>query len=108
MTPSNPSWFSNRPISMKPNPFRYIQSEEHTSELQSPMYLVCRLLLEKKNPVLQQSKQPNSVKNPQEIVAGVVHHDAEVDRVFELQDKGRIALTVSRDVGELAEHLACA
>ena len=24
------------------------RSEEHTSELQSPMYLVCRLLLEKK------------------------------------------------------------
>src|SRR5437762_7040988 len=28
------------------------RSEEHTSELQSPMYLVCRLLLEKKNPEL--------------------------------------------------------
>src|SRR5437763_7047384 len=28
-----------------PSPWR---SEEHTSELQSPMYLVCRLLLEKK------------------------------------------------------------
>src|SRR5437764_11575115 len=30
---------------------RYVheRSEEHTSELQSPMYLVCRLLLEKKN-----------------------------------------------------------
>src|SRR5437762_8571461 len=27
------------------------RSEEHTSELQSPMYLVCRLLLEKKKPV---------------------------------------------------------
>src|SRR5437764_9288477 len=27
--------------------FQY-RSEEHTSELQSPMYLVCRLLLEKK------------------------------------------------------------
>src|SRR5436189_1328224 len=27
---------------------RGIRSEEHTSELQSPMYLVCRLLLEKK------------------------------------------------------------
>src|SRR5437879_10871317 len=27
------------------------RSEEHTSELQSPMYLVCRLLLEKKNAV---------------------------------------------------------
>src|SRR5437762_5983257 len=26
----------------------YPRSEEHTSELQSPMYLVCRLLLEKK------------------------------------------------------------
>src|SRR5437763_7064629 len=27
---------------------RCSRSEEHTSELQSPMYLVCRLLLEKK------------------------------------------------------------
>src|SRR5437879_9248978 len=27
----------------------FLRSEEHTSELQSPMYLVCRLLLEKKN-----------------------------------------------------------
>src|SRR5437879_10852164 len=26
-----------------------LRSEEHTSELQSPMYLVCRLLLAKKN-----------------------------------------------------------
>src|SRR5437879_6855267 len=32
---SRRSWWANR-------------SEEHTSELQSPMYLVCRLLLEKK------------------------------------------------------------
>src|SRR5437879_11039648 len=30
-------------------PFSLTRSEEHTSELQSPMYLVCRLLLEKKN-----------------------------------------------------------
>src|SRR5437879_9131208 len=29
-------------------PNAHIRSEEHTSELQSPMYLVCRLLLEKK------------------------------------------------------------
>src|SRR5690348_17369261 len=27
----------------------FIRSEEHTSELQSPVHLVCRLLLEKKN-----------------------------------------------------------
>src|ERR1017187_9343866 len=36
------------------------RSEEHTSELQSPMYLVCRLLLEKKiemvHPVARQSQ----------------------------------------------------
>src|SRR5436189_3185339 len=29
------------------------RSEEHTSELQSPMYLVCRLLLEKKKKKIQ-------------------------------------------------------
>src|SRR5687767_15703951 len=28
-----------------------LRSEEHTSELQSLAYLVCRLLLEKKNPI---------------------------------------------------------
>src|SRR5437762_10561108 len=28
------------------------RSEEHTSELQSPMYLVCRLLLEKKKKMI--------------------------------------------------------
>src|SRR5437762_5648858 len=30
------------------HPVNHKRSEEHTSELQSPMYLVCRLLLEKK------------------------------------------------------------
>src|SRR5437763_12846273 len=33
-------------VSVTPGPES--RSEEHTSELQSPMYLVCRLLLEKK------------------------------------------------------------
>src|SRR5437762_9017118 len=33
----------------------HLRSEEHTSELQSPMYLVCRLLLEKKK------KKPHGV-----------------------------------------------
>src|SRR3712207_7673705 len=31
-----------------PDKSRYLRSEEHTSELQSRQYLVCRLLLEKK------------------------------------------------------------
>src|SRR5437762_8205272 len=35
------------------------RSEEHTSELQSPMYLVCRLLLEKKKTYGQTSSSPS-------------------------------------------------
>src|SRR3712207_7431121 len=31
------------------DPYPQVRSEEHTSELQSRQYLVCRLLLEKKN-----------------------------------------------------------
>src|SRR5437879_10157352 len=34
------------------------RSEEHTSELQSPMYLVCRLLLEKKKKQITTNKIP--------------------------------------------------
>src|SRR6476469_10773875 len=41
------------------------RSEEHTSELQSPMYLVCRLLLEKKKknqiPPLDQKKKKKKI-----------------------------------------------
>src|SRR5437763_13417993 len=38
--------------------FILLRSEEHTSELQSPMYLVCRLLLEKKK-----KKKKNTYKS---------------------------------------------
>src|SRR5437762_10209920 len=38
------------------------RSEEHTSELQSPMYLVCRLLLEKKKKKKNNTK--SSTKKP--------------------------------------------
>src|SRR5256885_12125275 len=37
-----------RPSSLICSPARILRSEEHTSELQSPCNLVCRLLLEKK------------------------------------------------------------
>src|ERR1017187_10962705 len=47
-----PIWIRSRPGSGMPAAakcfWRCKRSEEHTSELQSPMYLVCRLLLEKK------------------------------------------------------------
>src|SRR5436189_1011400 len=60
---SNPAWtlrLSAGTGAFAPTPFNErtdetgvgakapVRSEEHTSELQSPMYLVCRLLLEKK------------------------------------------------------------
>src|SRR5437879_6473374 len=40
--------FSEQPSGPNITRFVNVRSEEHTSELQSPMYLVCRLLLEKK------------------------------------------------------------
>src|SRR5437879_11395796 len=36
------------PTRTRSSRYSRFRSEEHTSELQSPMYLVCRLLLEKK------------------------------------------------------------
>src|SRR3712207_6964354 len=39
-----------------------VRSEEHTSELQSRQYLVCRLLLEKKNTQFKSSHTPISLK----------------------------------------------
>src|SRR5437879_6733326 len=43
MGPNAPSWWTAvSPLA------KLLRSEEHTSELQSPMYLVCRLLREKK------------------------------------------------------------
>src|SRR5260370_31089479 len=38
----------DRPPVLDPEPLRDLRSEEHTSELQSHLNLVCRLLLEKK------------------------------------------------------------
>src|SRR5690348_18104394 len=40
------------------------RSEEHTSELQSPVHLVCRLLLEKKNKTEISKMPPTSVSMP--------------------------------------------
>src|ERR1041384_8840333 len=59
-----PIWASNtlcmRPDATRPPmPTRFTRSEEHTSELQSLAYLVCRLLLEKKNiPAMVTSQHP--------------------------------------------------
>src|SRR5437879_7343170 len=49
------------------------RSEEHTSELQSPMYLVCRLLLEKKKKV-RRMDGANEHRTPVVETSGVAHH----------------------------------
>src|SRR5438552_8112641 len=48
--PGGVCWFQSRALEPAPTAPASIQgrSEEHTSELQSPDHLVCRLLLEKK------------------------------------------------------------
>src|SRR2546425_7354903 len=43
----------------------YIRSEEHTSELQSLAYLVCRLLLEKKKKIRHSEDTAIKIKCPQ-------------------------------------------
>src|ERR1017187_5487257 len=49
------NWVGRRRVSFRrPANDREPRSEEHTSELQSPMYLVCRLLLEKNIIIRQQ------------------------------------------------------
>src|SRR5947208_5946260 len=57
-SPPTGSWCSRRP-----SPSEDFRSEEHTSELQSPDHLVCRLLLEKK-------KKQRKISTPQD------HHDS--------------------------------
>src|SRR5690348_18481706 len=41
----------------------YTRSEEHTSELQSPVHLVCRLLLEKKKKKQKHTTSPKHTTN---------------------------------------------
>src|SRR5687768_18281784 len=53
-------------MEQKELPFTLLRSEEHTSELQSRLHLVCRLLLEKKNPLI--SSFPTSLCNSLTII----------------------------------------
>src|SRR5256885_3925256 len=58
---SSPSMISIALTELRP---RWTRSEEHTSELQSPCNLVCRLLLEKKNNQQYQPCNPPSYPEP--------------------------------------------
>src|SRR5256885_13312589 len=52
----------------QPHPHPLLRSEEHTSELQSPCNLVCRLLLEKKKDIV-----PNILGITTRILENTIH-----------------------------------
>src|SRR2546423_11740046 len=65
-----PAGLDIRPIKLPaeahaPGSRPYVRSEEHTSELQSLAYLVCRLLLEKKktSPRLHRTSPPHTTRS---------------------------------------------
>src|SRR5687767_15333185 len=65
-----------RPLRLRGGPClpafrRRLRSEEHTSELQSLAYLVCRLLLEKKKKISQERVRKDVLGS----AAGAVRHD---------------------------------
>src|SRR5258708_19478181 len=55
----------------------YVRSEEHTSELQSPDHLVCRLLLEKKKKSPRQPERSSDQRSPEELNWIQVHYSEE-------------------------------
>src|SRR3712207_7577988 len=55
---------------------RNVRSEEHTSELQSRQYLVCRLLLEKKK------KKKKSITIITDIIINIVTHHSETSLLY--------------------------
>src|SRR5690625_5448052 len=54
--------------------FGWLRSEEHTSELQSRGHLVCRLLLEKKNDILNFMLITETCVRPNIAVVRVIRH----------------------------------
>src|SRR3712207_8217761 len=66
ITRTAPNAISRRAVVLAPSPTDMLtiagaRSEEHTSELQSRQYLVCRLLLEKKKKAIDRVQQAGSV-----------------------------------------------
>src|ERR1017187_629166 len=73
------------------------RSEEHTSELQSPMYLVCRLLLEKKkNAVIHEPVRMDFVEGVSPTLTGGEAWMREVPR-----SEGPVLLLAERGAGKM-------
>src|SRR5687767_15263755 len=75
------------------------RSEEHTSELQSLAYLVCRLLLEKKKVMSIDVRIPAVAQVIGTV--GILAHSAQPASVSVLSG-GRHALVINRDVSDFA------
>src|SRR5207244_8424592 len=56
-------------------PGRPVRSEEHTSELQSPDHLVCRLLLEKKKKKKRKIQSKTTKNHTNESVQSIYQHN---------------------------------
>src|SRR6202522_590568 len=61
--------------STSPRPTWSPRSEEHTSELQSPIHLVCRLLLEKKKSPRQRASATASTDGPEASACSIIGGD---------------------------------
>src|SRR4030067_2281742 len=70
--PGNRASFSSSPISSAPTIWAATRSEEHTSELQSLAYLVCRLLLEKQK-ISHGPLEPRALANQVSVTASRAH-----------------------------------
>src|SRR2546425_9561250 len=70
-----------------------IRSEEHTSELQSLAYLVCRLLLEKKTCALRSEEHTSELQSLAHVVCRL------------LLEKKTLSLQVLQDIPALARSL---
>src|SRR3712207_6860342 len=57
---------------------RFVRSEEHTSELQSRQYLVCRLLLEKKSNMLLPLLPPECLLHPATSALSLSHPSSDL------------------------------
>src|SRR2546426_2573079 len=74
---SSESYTFAGPENRRPSlPVIFARSEEHTSELQSPCNLVCRLLLEKKKRKAQSAQISIHQTNPDESDAHEIHRES--------------------------------
>src|SRR5258708_8108308 len=85
-----------------------VRSEEHTSELQSPDHLVCRLLLEKKNAFIAAYLAPDGLRRLKqwdaEITADVLANILPPRRFAQL-DQNLTIIIPDRQPGGLLVHI---